>query len=138
MNSKDWRPTAFVETTPGVIGEEEADAGGLEQRRSLRAFVLRVVSLDTAALVLVVALIDKAFAQPQRRELVAVAVGAFLLSVVAGGVSTLLLDAGASRPGARRPAGAPRGWLAAAGATFLVFVAGIAALAGFFLANWLR
>jgi len=138
MNSKDWRPTAFVETTPGVIGEEEADASRLEQRRALRAFVLRLVSLDTAALVLVVALIDKAFAQPQRRELVAVAIGAFLLSVVAGGVSTLLLDAGAARTGAGRPAGGPRGWLAAAAATFLVFVVGIAALAGFFLANWLR
>jgi len=133
MNSKEWRPTAFVETAPGGVIEEQPDASRSGQRRSLLAFVLHLISLDTVALVLVVALIEKAFAQPQRREWVAVAVGAFLLSAAVGGVSALLLNAGA------------RGWpddrrrfLAAAGATFLGFIVGIAALAGFFLANWLR
>jgi len=137
MSSKDWRPTAFVETTPGVAGENEVDAGR-SWRRSLLAFVLRLISLDTMALVLVVALIEKAFAQPQRREWVAVAVGAFVLSAAVGGVSALLLNAGAWRAGAGRQPDHPRRWLAAAGATFLGFVVGIAALAGFFLANWLR
>jgi hypothetical protein len=138
MSSKDWRPTAFVETTPGVVGENEADAGRSGQRRSLLAFVLRLISLDTVALVLVVALIEKAFAQPQRREWVAVAVVAFVLSAAVGGMSALLLNAGVLRAGAGRQPDDPRRWLAAAGATFLAFIVGIAALAGFFLANWLR
>src|SRR4051812_41184089 len=133
MSSKDWRPTAFVETAPGGVGEEVADSSRPEQQRSLLALVLRLISLDTVALVLVVGLIEKAFAQPQRREWVAVAVGAFLLSAAVGGLSALLLNAGI-----RKASDDARRWLAAAGATFLGFIVGIAALAGFFLANWLR
>jgi len=133
MSSKEWRPTAFVETTPGGVGENEADAGRSAPRRSLLGFVLRLVSLDTMALVLVVSLIEKAFAQPQRREWVAVAVVGFVLSAAVGGLSALLLHGGA-----RSSAADPRRWLVAAGATFLGFAVGIAALAGFFLANWLR
>ena len=133
MSSKDWRPTAFVETAPGGVIEEQPDASRSGQRRSLLAFVLHLISLDTVALVLVVALIEKAFAQPQRREWVAVAVVAFLLSIAIGGVATLLLGAGA-----RGPADAPGRSRAAAGAAFLGFIVGIAALAGFFLVNWLR
>ena len=124
MSSKDWRPTAFVETAPGGITEEEADTNRRAQRRSLLAFVQRLVALDAAALLLVVTLVEKAFAQPQRREWVGVAVG---------GVATLMLNAGR-----RGPSSDPRPSLAAAGATFLCFVVGIAALAAFFLANWLR
>jgi len=133
MSSKDWRPTAFVETAPGGITEEEADTNRRAQRRSLLAFVQRLVALDAAALLLVVTLVEKAFAQPQRREWVGVAVGAFVLAVAVGGVATLMLNAGR-----RGPSSDPRPSLAAAGATFLCFVVGIAALAAFFLANWLR
>jgi hypothetical protein len=138
MNSKDWRPTAFVETTPGTTGEEDAERRA--QRRSLLAFVQRLLVLDAAALVLTVTLIDKAFAQPQRREQVAVAVGAFLFSVVVGGVASLALIA-RSRDAGTTPAAAARGlqpWMAATCATFLGLAAGATALTWFFLANWLR
>ena len=138
MKSKDWRPTAFVETAPGVVSEAEADAARLEQRRSLLAFIHRLMALDAAALVLTITLIEKAFAQPQRRELVAVAVGGLLFSAIAGGFATLALLARTPRAGARLPSADPRGWLAAAALTLLGFGAGIAALAGFFLVNWFR
>src|SRR5438477_507864 len=65
MSSKEWRPTAFVETTPGGAGED-ADPGRAAQRRTLPAFVLRLLSLDTVALVLGVALVEEAFPQPRR------------------------------------------------------------------------
>jgi hypothetical protein len=138
MSSKDWRPTAFVDTAPGVVTEEEAGAGRRAQRRSIVSFLQRLVALDTAALLVVVALLDKAFAQPQRREWAAVAVAALVLGVVVGGIATLALNAGAPHAGARRPANPLRAGLAAAGAAFLCFVVGIAALAAFFLVNWLR
>ena len=138
MKSNDWRPTAFADTAPGVVGEEEVDASRRERRLSLHAFVQRLVAVDALALVLVVTLIEKAFAQPLRRELVAVAIGALLLGAAVGGVGTLVMNASGPRAGARRPAGEVRAALAAAGAAFLCLVVGIVALAGFFLANWLR
>lgn len=138
MKGKDWRPTAFVETAPGVVTEAEADASRLEQRRSLRAFVQTLIALDTATLLLTVALVEKSVAQPQRRELVAAAIGAFLLGIAAGGISTLLLAARTPPAGARRPPGDARPWLLAASTTFLCFLVGVTSLAAYFLAHWFR
>ena len=76
MNSKDWRPTAFVDTAPGVVTEPDAEAWRLEQQRLLLAFIRHLMALATVALVLTVPLIEKAFAQPRRHEAVAVAIGA--------------------------------------------------------------
>ena len=130
MSGKDWRPTAFVDTAPGVAPGQEVDASRLAQRRSVLAFIRHLSTLATAALVLTVTLTDKAFAQPLRREAVTVAVGAFLLSLVAGGLSSLVLIGKASSD--------RRTGLALALATLLAFLVGAAALAWFFFANWLR
>jgi len=139
MKSKDWRPTAFAETAPGVVTEEEADASRLEQRRSLLEFLRHLMTLDTAVLVLTVALIEKAFAAPQKRAAVAVAVGAFLLSLAAGGLAHLVLLANGPRVGASRISSSDRRiyWVAAT-ATFVAFAVGVGALAWFFFANWFR
>ena len=128
MKSKEWRPTAFVETAPGGVIEQEADASRLDRDRSLLEFIRHLMTLDTAALVLTVALIEKAFAQPLKRVAVAVAVGAFLLSLAIGGVAHLALLSKSPRFGA--PA-----WSLA---TFVAFAAGVGALAWFFFANWIR
>ena len=138
MTGKDWRPTAFVETAPGVVTESDAEASRLELRRSLRAFVHRLVALDAVSLVLTVTLVGRAFAQPVRRELAAVSVGAFLLGIAIGGIATLALAARTPRVGARRPPSDGRPWIAVAVAAFVAFLVGVAALAGFFLANWFR
>ena len=139
MNTKDWRPTAFVDTAPGVVTEQDAQTWRLEQRRLLLAFIRHLMTLATVALVLTVTLIEKAFAQPQRHEAVAVAIGAFLLSLAIGGVAHLALLAPSRRAGARhRAGGRRRALLAWSLATFVAFAAGIGALAGFFFANWLR
>ena len=139
MKSKDWRPTAFVDTAPGVVTEQEADASRLEQRRSLLDFIRHLMTLDTAALMLIVALIEKAFAQPLKRVAVAVAVGAFLLSLAIGGVAHL--GAALEKPAGRRPAhagGRSDALLAWSLATFVAFAVGVGALAWFFFANWFR
>jgi len=139
MKSKDWRPTAFVETAPGIVTEQDADASRLGQRRGLLAFLRHLMTLDTAALVLTVALIDKGVAQPLRREAVAVAVGAFLLSLAIGGAAQLALLAANPRVGVRQgPEGGRRALLAWSLATFATFAVGAGALAWFFFANWLR
>ena len=139
MNSKDWRPTAFVDTAPGGVPEPELDASRLERRRALLGFIRHLTTLATAALVLTVTLADRAFAQPLRREAVTVAVGAFLFSLVAGALSSLILVG-------RGPRAAPTPWppddrragLASALVTVLGFLAGAGALAWFFYANWRR
>jgi|KBSMisStaDraftv2_1062788.scaffolds.fasta_scaffold264970_3 hypothetical protein len=139
MNSKDWRPTAFVDTAPGVVTEPDAEAWRLEQQRLLLAFIRHLMALATVALVLTVPLIEKAFAQPRRHEAVAVAIGAFLLSLAIGGVAHLLLLAPGRRAGARlAPDSDRRALLAWSAATFVAFAAAIGALAGFFFANWFR
>ena len=139
MNSKDWRPTAFVDTAPGVVTEPDAETWRLEQRRLLLAFIRHLMALATVALVLTATLTEKAFARPQRHEAVAVAIGALLLGLAIGGVAHLVLLAPSRRAGARlAPEGDRRALLAWSLATFLAFALGIGALAGFFFANWLR
>jgi hypothetical protein len=139
MGSKDWRPTAFAETAPGIVGEEEAEASRLEQRRSLLAFIRHLMTLDTVALVLTVALAEKAFAQPLKRGAVAVAVGAFLLSLAIGGVAHLARLANGPRVGDRHAPADDRNVLPAWSlATFVAFAAAVGALAWFFFANWNR
>ena len=138
MNSKDWRPTAFVDTAPGVVTQQEAGAARAERRGQLLAFVRGLLTLDTVALLLIATLVDKAFASAQRREAVTLAVGAFLLSLAIGGLAHLAALAGGPRVGARPASADGRALLACSAATFLAFAVGIAALAWFFLANWLR
>ena len=138
MNNKDWRPTAFVETAPGGVAEQEADASRLEQRRSLLEFIRQLMTLDTAVLVLTVALIEKAFAQPLKRVAVAVAVGGFLLSLVLGGVAHLALLSPSPRVDARHTPADRNALMAWSLATFVAFAIGIGALAWFFFTNWYR
>ena len=139
MNSKDWRPTAFVDTAPGVVTEQDAETWRLDRRRALFAFMRHLMTLATVALVLTATLIEKAFAQAQRREAVAVAIGAFLLSLAIGGAAHLALLAASRRVGARdAPEGDSRALLMWSLATFVAFAAGIGALAGFFFVNWFR
>jgi hypothetical protein len=139
MNSKDWRPMAFVDTAPGVVTEQAAETWRLDRRRALFAFIRHLMTLATVALVLTATLIEKAFAQAQRREAVAVAIGAFLLSLAIGGAAQLALLAASRRVGARHAAeGDGRALLRWSLATFVAFAAGIGALAGFFFVNWFR
>jgi hypothetical protein len=138
MNSKDWRPTAFVDTAPGIVTEHEAAASRDEQRGQLLAFLRSLLTLDTFALLLIWSLIDKAFAAAQRREAVTIAVGAFLLSLAIGGLAHLALLASGPTLGARHAPTGGRALLACAAATFAAFGVGVAALAWFFFANWLR
>jgi hypothetical protein len=138
MNNKDWRPTAFVDTAPGVVTEQEAGASRHGQRSHGLAFLRRLLTLDTIALLLIATLIDKAFASAQRREAVTIAVGAFLLSLAIGGLAHLGLLASGPQVGTRHGSADGRALLACAAATFLAFAVGIAALAWFFFANWLR
>jgi hypothetical protein len=137
--NKDWRPTAFVDTAPGVVTEQDAETWRLDRRRALFAFMRHLMTLATVALVLTVALIERAFAREQRREAVAVAIGAFLLSLAIGGAAQLALLAASRRVGARHAAeGDGRALLRWSLATFVAFAAGIGALAGFFFVNWFR
>ena len=139
MSSNDWRPTAFVDTAPAVFTEQDATTERVERRCALLAFIRLLMAFDTAALLLIVALIDKAFAQAQRRETVTVAVGAFLLGLAIGGVAHLALHATSPRIGERHGAdGDRRALLAWSAASFLAFAVGAGALAWFFLANWRR
>jgi MFS family permease len=139
MNSKDWRPTAFVDTAPGVVTEQDAQTWRLDRRRALFAFIRHLMTLATVALVLTVTLIERAFAREQSREVVAMAIGAFLLSLAIGGAAHLALLATSRRVGARHaPEGDGRALLMWSLATFVAFAAGIGALAGFFFVNWFR
>lgn len=138
MNSKDWRPTAFVDTAPGVVTEQDSGAARREQRAQSLGLMRCLMALDTIALLVIVASVEKAFASAHRREAVTIAVGAFLLSLAIGGLAHLALLAGGSKAGAPHAPADGRAPLAGAAATFLAFAVGIAALAVFFFANWLR
>jgi hypothetical protein len=138
MNSKDWRPTAFADTAPGIVTEQEAAASRHEQRSHLLAFLRRLLTLDTVALLLIATLIEKAFASAQRRE--SRDDRGRRLPAQPGDRRPRPSRAAGDRAEGRRPACAGRGraLLACSAATFLAFAVGVAALAWFFFANWLR
>jgi hypothetical protein len=139
MKAKDWRPTSFIETAPGGIGGDEADAGRVERRHALHGLLRHVMAVDALSLVLVASLIEKAFAQPTQRIAVAAAVAAFFLSLVCASVAYLVSLASGPRAGALRvPASSPLANALASMATLLGLPVGMGALGWFFLANWLR
>ena len=139
MKAKDWRPTSFVETAPGGMNDEQAHASRLEQRRALYDFLRHLTALDAGALVLVVTLIEKAFAQPLQRVLVDVSVAAFFVSLLCGSVAHLVLLAQGPSVGALRTTSGDRPMAGlAAMSTWLGFLVGMAALGWFFLVNWFR
>jgi hypothetical protein len=140
MKSKDWRPTAFVETAPGGDTEEAAEASPVAPRRSLLALLRQLVTLDALALLLSVTFLARAFAQPVQRDAVALAIGAFLLSLVGAGIALLSGTLQSVRVGSPHDAsrGGARAHAGAALAAFVVFAFGLGALAWFFFANWFR
>ncbi len=139
MTNKDWRPTAFVETAPGVVTEEEAEAGRGERRRAMYEFLRHVMALDAAALVLTATLVVKTFAQPVQRASVGIAVVAFLVSLIGGAVTYLELLANQPRAGAPQMSSSDlRFYRVSATLTVSGFITGMALLAGFFWANWFR
>ncbi|MCE9658829.1 MAG: hypothetical protein K8R60_09740 [Burkholderiales bacterium] len=139
MKSKDWRPTAFVETAPGVVGEAEAEARRGEQRSSLLVLLRQFVALHAAALLLTVALVGRSFAQPVQRGAVAIAIAAFLAGTVAAGVAHFSALPGTLRVGSPHvPASGTRALASVALGVFIAFALGLAGLSVFFFANWFR
>jgi hypothetical protein len=139
MTSNEWPPTAYADTAPGVFTEEEVDARRAEQRQASYAFLRHLMTLDAGALVLTVALIEHAFAQPAHRAAVAVAVCAFLVSLATGGFASVNLLTNHPRAGAPRMSSSDRrSHTGAMLATLLAFFVGMGALTWFFYANWLR
>jgi hypothetical protein len=139
MKPKDWRPTSFIETAPGASSDDAADAGRVEQRHALHGLLRHVMTSDALALVLVVSLIEKAFAQPTQRLAVAVAIAAFFLSLVCASIASLVSLASGPRAGALpAPASGRLANALASLATLLGLPIGMGALGWFFLANWLR
>ena len=139
MNAKDWRPTSFVETAPGVRGEDEDDRTRIEQRRALYAYLRHLMTLDAGALVLVASLIERAFAQPLHRAAMGAAVAAFLVSLCFGSLTYLVLLANGPRAGAPRiPSSHGRAYLLMAMLTLSGFLLAMGAIAWFFLVNWFR
>lgn len=139
MTSKDWRPTAFVETAPGVIGEDEAETGPVERRRAIYDLLRLFMTLDAVALLVTATLIQKTFAQPVLRASVGIAVAAFLVSLVGGAVTYLGLLANHPRAGAAQVwSGDLRFSMASGMATVLGCLIGMTLIAAFFWANWFR
>ncbi|MEO8523474.1 MAG: hypothetical protein ABI460_02025 [Caldimonas sp.] len=139
MKSTDWRPTAFAETAPGVVSEEDGGANRRDQRRALFEFLRHDMTMAAGALLFTVTLIEKAFAQPVNRSAVAWAVGAFLASFAGAAFTCLKLVAHYPRVGGPRMSSYElRYYLRAAAGAAIACAAGLCALAWFFWTNWLR
>jgi hypothetical protein len=139
MTSKDWRPTAFVETAPGGVADEETEATSGDRRRALYELLRHLMTLDALALVLTATLVGRAFAQPLQRTSVGIAVIAFLVSLVAGTLTYLNLLADHPRAGAPLASTSDMRFFMWTGVvTVLGFVTGMVLLAVFFCANWFR
>jgi hypothetical protein len=139
MKAKDWRPTSFVDTAPGVMSKDQADDTRIEQRGALYGYLRHLMTLDAGALVLVASLLARAFVQPLQRGAVGMAVSAFFVSLFCGSVTHLILLANGPRVGAPRSSSGGLGaCLVATVLTAVGFLLGLGALAWFFLVNWFR
>ena len=139
IKNNGWLPAAFADTAPGVYTADEADASRGERRRAVYDFLRQLLTLDAAALVLVTTLTDRIFSQPIHRAAIGVSVVAFLISLTCAGFTYLNLLAHYPIVGGPRVATSDRrAHEATMAATFLGFVVGMAALAWYFVANWVR
>lgn len=131
------RDPAFAETEAGRMTEDEAAPGLVEQRKAIFEFLRHLMTLDSAALVLIVTLVEKVFPQPIGRLHVGISILAFLLSLLAGGITYLILLAHYPREGTLRMTSSDRAWyLWTMTATLFGFIVGISELAWFFASNW--
>ena len=131
------RDPAFAETEPGLMTEAEITPGFVEQRKAMFEFLSHLMTLDSAALILVPTLIEKVFPQPAGRIHVGISILAFLFSLLGGGFTYLILVAQYPREASLRRTSNDRVWyLWTMILTLVGFILGITELAWFFASNW--
>lgn len=131
------RNPAYAETDPGLMTEAEVTPGFVEQRKAMFEFLRHLMTLDSAALILVATLIEKVFPQPTGRIHVGISILAFLFSLLGGGFTYLLLVAHYPRESSLRMTSSDRAWYLWTMMLAMVgFITGISELAWFFASNW--
>ena len=129
----------FVPTEPGEFTDSEFHSSRIDHFKAQIDVLKHVATLDTAALLVTVSLLEKVFLQPTHRYLAAIAALLFLLSLAASGYACLTALAAFPRKRAMRvDKEGQRERLFTITATFLGLIFGLLALALFFGVNWFR
>lgn len=124
-------------TEPGEFTDAELHSSRIDQHKARIDVLKHVATLDTGALLVVVAFMEKVIPAAQHRAWVGVAVILLLASLGASGFACLDALSSFPRKGVDRPDRADRrdGFVAML-VTFLGFFLGVLCLAFFFAMNW--
>ena len=128
---------AREDTEPGEFLEADLHSSRIDQHKAQIDVLKHVATLDTGALLVVVALVEKVFPAPHAKPVIGAAVICLLISLAASGFACLSVLAAFPRSGARRMDREGRRDRALTMlATFLGFFFGVLLIAIFFVANW--
>lgn len=132
-------PKRFAPTEPGEFTDSEFHGSRIDHAKAQIDVLKHVATLDTAALLVTVSLVEKVFPQPAHRYLVGLAGVLFLISLAASGFACITaLAAFPRKRGLRIDKGGQRERVHAIAVTFLGLIFGLLALALFFGLNWFR
>jgi len=124
-------------TEPGEFTDSELHSSRIDQHKAQIDVLKHVATLDTAVLLVVVAMVEKVFKTPHAQVWIGAAVLCLLTSLLGSGLSYLSLRGAFPRKGARRFNSQDRrehmGFMLT---TFLGFLFGIFSIAIFFALNW--
>jgi hypothetical protein len=125
------------DTEPGEFSDAELHSSIIDQHKAQIDVVKHVSTLDTAALVVIVAFVEKVFVAPKMLWMVGLSVLCLLVSLAFSGLACLSVLAAFPRFGAKRMDRTDRrdrGFLMVV--TFLGLFFGVLLLAIFFALNW--
>lgn len=126
-----------IPTEPGEFADSELHSSRIDQYKAQIDVLKHIATLDTGALLVIIAFVEKVFKSSHHQYLVGLAVLFLLGSLLASGFACLTVLAGFPRKGAPRMGREDRrDHLLSMSATFLSFFAGVAAIALFFGLNW--
>ena len=125
------------DTEPGEFSDPELHSSRIDQHKAQIDVLKHVATLDTAVLLVIVAMMEKVFVTPRWPLLVGLAVLSLLASLAASGLACLSVLAAFPRAGARRMDRTDkRDRQIVMMVTFLGLYFGVVVIALFFAINW--
>jgi len=116
-------------------GDQEKDTSRLEFHKAFYEYLKHLSTVSTGSILLLAVFLEKIFAQPKWKSLVAVSVAGFLITVIAAVIAYSLMVLNFPRPGIKSQKWEGNVVFLAVLLTWVGFISGVVSLAIFILRN---